>query len=172
MTDDRRAVLEAPVVDEQRTLQNRGVASRGMLSRTMALLVVVIAALAVVAGAFGVRSPWVLGKSGAVGKKARTTVLVKHLPAMYVGMATERPRLIKRISVQVFAQPRQRVTAGYVLNCVPGGRGPGAHGRDETGQTPLTIEVDPQPFDCKIYADATLSAKGRLTLRVIARPAR
>lgn len=72
-----------------------------MSSKKMALAVVVLAALAVDAGAVGVTgSPWVLGKSGAVGKKAHTTVLVKHLPAMYVGMATERPRLIKKITVQ------------------------------------------------------------------------
>lgn len=61
------------------------------------------------------------------------------------------------------------MTAGYVLNCDPGGRGPGAHGTDITGMTPLTINVDPQPFECKIYADATLSGRGRLTLRVVAR---
>jgi hypothetical protein len=171
MTDDRRAVLEARVAEEQRTLENLSVASR--LSKKMALAVGVLFSLAVVGGAFGVPgSPWVLGKSGAVGEKAHTTLLVKHLPAMYVGMATEKPRLIKRISVQVFAQPRQRVTAGYVLNCVPGGRGPGAHGRDESGQTPLVIEVDPQPFDCKIYADARLAKRGRLTLRVVARAAK
>ena len=63
------------------------------------------------------------------------------------------------------------MTAGYVLDCDPGGRGPGAYGKDVTGRTPLTINVDPQPFKCKIYAGATLSNGGRLTLRVIARRA-
>src|SRR5512144_403273 len=68
--------------------------------------------------AFGGTGPaWILGSSAAVGKKAHTHLLVTHVPAMYVGMATDKPRLIKRVSVQVFAKPRQRATAGYVLNC-------------------------------------------------------
>ncbi len=140
--------------------------------KKMAAMVVVLASSAsLITGAYGGTETWVLGTSGAVGKKAHTDLLVKHLPAMYVDVASDRPRLNMKISVQAFARPRQRVTAGYILNCVPGGRGPGAHGRDVSGRTPLPISVDPQPFDCKIYADATLSNGGRLTLRVIARRA-
>ena len=85
---------------------------------------------------------------------------------MYLDASADKPRLIKKLSVQAFAEPRQRVTVGYVLNCDIGGRGPGVNA---SGLTPFTVHVTPQLGHCKIYADATLSKNGRLTVRVIAR---
>lgn len=122
-----------------------------------------------VVGAFGAtRTVWVLGQGGAVGQKAHANLLVERVPLMYADASADRPRLIKKVAVQAFARPRQRVTVGYVLNCDIGGRGRGVNA---IGVTPFTVHVTPQLGHCKIYADATLSKKGRLTVRVIARRA-
>jgi hypothetical protein len=144
--------------------------------REVALAVALLASFAMVAGSFGVTGPLtVVGKSGAVGRKAHADLVVSHLPTMYV-MSTDpyKPdaRLVRKTSVQAFAKPRQRVKVGYVMSCAMAGAWSRSPGVSAVGTTPFTVHVTPQPGDCRIYTEATLARRGRLTLRVIARPAK
>jgi hypothetical protein len=40
----------------------------------------------------------------------------------------------------------------------------------EFERTPLSVDVDLQPGKCRLTADATLSKRGRVTVRVVVRP--
>jgi hypothetical protein len=141
--------------------------------KRVALAVAVLASLAVVAGAFGGTAPFtIVGASGAVGRRAHADLAVSHLPTMYVlSVDPYKPegRLVRKTSVQAFAKPRQRVKVGYVMSCAQSGAWSRSPGVEAVGTTPFTVHVTPQPGDCRIYAEATLSGRGRLTLRVIAR---
>jgi hypothetical protein len=142
--------------------------------KRIALAMTVLGLLAAwIAGAFGATGPrTVLAKSGAAGRKAHTDVVVSHVPTMYVPSSDPykpESRLVRKTSVQAFAKPRQRVKVGYVMSCALSGAWSRGRGVDAVGTTPFTVHVTPQLGDCRIYAEATLSGRGRLTLRVISR---
>ena len=125
-------------------------------------LSIVCAGLAVLllAGCSGGSHPkqTVIGRDSARGKHARVE-------------ATGSVAVAKGLSVQVSAQPRQRVTGTWTISCTAGSRGSARDGDDFGGRVPLAVPMRDVDFTlakrCTVIADATLAQSGRLDVEIL-----
>src|SRR3954471_21641223 len=104
-----------------------------------------------------------VGTGSAAGRKAHAVVVAPKIDS----------HRYRKLTMEVNATPRQRVTAGYVGSCVRGGIGGLRASDQQTGRTPLSITLSLDTVDysdyCSVTADATLAKKGRLTVQLVAR---
>ena len=115
-----------------------------------------LAAVLVLAGFVAVPTDTVLAKKSVSGRHAYALV-VAHSGPRY-----------RHISVEVTATPRQTVKAGWVASCHIGTES-WRDTHDRVGRTPFRLGVRSGTTSagrCTIAADATLQARGKLTLEI------